>query len=296
MFSVVREEFQATHWYVATGLAGYCWEAVSPVAVVLLQHGYGEYSCRYYHQHSRLIQRLIELNISVYAFDMHGHGGSTGKKGDTDIRKAVSEHQIARQIIAKTRLPLYLIGHSLGGLVTAGSVAQNSEGVDGVVLLSPAIVNPATVIGDPILIALSRLLKPFPVTHLGKPEGLSRDPAQVERFLKDPHCYAKAANGLLGMTALSVSNSCWRRAKNWQAPVLLLHGTDDQYTSCDASSALFKKLAVEDKEQVLYEGFRHELLNDDAENLVTDKLIGWVLNRISARLIDDAETRAFQSV
>ncbi|MEK1939852.1 MAG: alpha/beta fold hydrolase [Pseudomonas sp.] len=295
MFSVVREEFQASHWYVATGLAGYCWEPVEPVAMVLLQHGYGEYACRYYHQHSRLIQRLLELNIAVYAFDMHGHGGSTGKPGNTDIRKAVSEHLIARELLAKKRLPLYLIGHSLGGLVTAGSVARDPEGVEGVVLLSPAIVKPATFVSDAILVALSRVLNPFPVAPLNKPEGLSRNPAQVERFLADPHCYVKAVHGLLGLTAVSVSNSCWRAASRWDTSVLLLHGTDDQYTSCQTASALFEKLAVQDKELAVYEGFRHELLNDDADLQVTDKLIGWVLNRLSARLIDNALERTYST-
>lgn len=288
MVSVVREDFHATRWYVATGLAGYCWEAAAPVAMVLLQHGYGEYACRYYHQHSRIIQRLLSLRISVYAFDMRGHGGSTGKPGSTDIRKAVAEHVTARRLLEEKRLPIYLLGHSLGGLVTAGSVAQYSGVLDGVVLLSPAIVKSATIVGDPLLIALSRILSPFAVAPRNKPEGLSRAPEQVAAFLSDPICYAKAVRGLLGLTAVSVSNACWRAASTWSVPLLLLHGTDDAYTSPENSSVLFNRLAVEDKEIGLYDGFRHELLNDDTEQVVIDKIIGWLLNRISANLIDNA--------
>jgi alpha-beta hydrolase superfamily lysophospholipase len=291
MFPIQREDFQATHWYVATGLAGYCWESKKPVAVVLLQHGYGEYACRYYHHHSGLIQRLVELNVSVYAFDMHGHGGSTGKIGATDIRQAVTEHVIARKLLEKKGLPIYLIGHSLGGLVTAGSVANYQAAAAGVVLLSPAVVRPATLVADTVLIGLSRILRSFPVSPLSRPEGLSRMPSQVDKFLADPYCYARAVRGLLGLTAVSVSNALWRAARSWSAPLLLLHGTDDSYTSCTTSAALFAHIGAEDKELGLYEGFRHELLNDDAEQVVLDRVLGWIVNRISAGLIDQALCR-----
>ena len=57
-------------WDIGTGVTGYVWHAPEPRAVLLLQHGYGEYARRFVGQYNRLIPHLLNMGVSVYAFDM----------------------------------------------------------------------------------------------------------------------------------------------------------------------------------------------------------------------------------
>jgi alpha-beta hydrolase superfamily lysophospholipase len=90
--------------------------------------------------YNRLIPRLVDLGLDVYAFDLPGHGGSPGKRGLVDVRKAVEVHLAARRGLQTNGHPLFLFGHSLGGLITAGSVIVDQCRVDGVILSSPALL------------------------------------------------------------------------------------------------------------------------------------------------------------
>jgi hypothetical protein len=65
-------------WDIGTGVTGYVWHAPDPRAVLLLQHGLGEYAQRYVTRYDRLIPHFLNARISVYAFDLWGHGRSQG--------------------------------------------------------------------------------------------------------------------------------------------------------------------------------------------------------------------------
>ncbi|KAJ0425449.1 Alpha/Beta hydrolase protein [Aspergillus carlsbadensis] len=115
----------------------------SPRAILILQHGFGEYAERYATSHSQFIPRLLENNIEVWALDLQGHGQSPGIRGVVDVHGAVKDHAWLVGFIAsgagestetteaapsvdESRIkpltpPILLFGHSLGGLVTAGS-------------------------------------------------------------------------------------------------------------------------------------------------------------------------------
>ncbi|CEL03344.1 hypothetical protein ASPCAL04500 [Aspergillus calidoustus] len=119
----------------------------SPRAILILQHGFGEYAQRYATSHSKFIPRLTDRGIEVWALDLQGHGQSPGVRGVVDLQAAVRDHvwlvgfaagggAISTGVTAATASvgstsdnarinpatpPILLFGHSLGGLVTAGS-------------------------------------------------------------------------------------------------------------------------------------------------------------------------------
>src|SRR5215217_7122006 len=76
-------------WDIGTGVTGYVWHAPHPRAVLLLQHGYGEYARRFVTQYNLLIPHLLNMGVSVYDFDMWGSGHSPGRRGLTDVGQAV---------------------------------------------------------------------------------------------------------------------------------------------------------------------------------------------------------------
>jgi pimeloyl-ACP methyl ester carboxylesterase len=126
-------------WDVGTGVTGYVWRAPDPRAALLLVHGWGDYGQRYVRQSSQLVPHLLERGITVYALDMWGNGRSPGARGATDIDDAVEDHLAARQRLRAQPLPLFLLGHSVGGLVTATSTLRDASGVRGMILVAPAL-------------------------------------------------------------------------------------------------------------------------------------------------------------
>src|SRR5215207_4039055 len=126
-------------WDIGTGVTGYVWRAPNPRAVLLLEHGWGDYVQRYVKQGSQLIPHLLARGISVYAIDMWGNGRSPGKHGVTDIGNAVEDHLAARRKLREQPLPVFVLGQSVGGLVTATTILRDQNGVQGMILVAPAV-------------------------------------------------------------------------------------------------------------------------------------------------------------
>jgi acylglycerol lipase len=266
-------------WDIA-GLRGRCWRPDRPRAAVLLQHGYAEYADRYVERYNRLIPRLVERGFAVYAFDAPGHGRSPGPRGLADVDAIVEAHRAARRSLAGR--PLFLFGHSLGGLVTAASVARDPAGVTGVVLSAPALLIHA----NPVLRALAPLIARAAPT-LGvqsplDPSGISRDEAEVRRYATDPMLYRGPVPALLGASALAVSERTHLCYRDWRTSVLVLHGTDDLFTDPEGSRRFVDAIAAPDKRLVTVEGGRHELLNDWDRDAALAAILDWLDARAPA--------------
>lgn len=268
-------------WDTGTGVAGYVWHAPAPRAALLLQHGYGEYALRFVGQYSQLIPRLLNAGFSVYAFDMRGSGHSPGRRGLTDVARAVEDHLAARRILRQQALPVFLFGHSLGGLVTATSVLREQGGVSGVVLSSAALLFEAS----RGLLAFARaaaLLAPT-VRAPHKAAGvdlLYRGAERDEVLAADPLFYRGRVPMLVAATAGNIAHDNWNRYHGWEVPVLLIHGTADTWTDPRGSQRLFESIASDDKTLHLVEGGYHELLNDAGRDETVRVVMKWLERRL----------------
>ena len=129
-----------------SGAVMHSWSVAAPRGVVVLQHGFAEYAERYQEQPA-LIPQLGAAGFDVIALDLWGHGRSPGRRGVTNVRLAVDDHLEVRRRAALGGVPVLLVGHSLGGLVTACSVRASPVELSGVVLLSPALSRPGAGFG-----------------------------------------------------------------------------------------------------------------------------------------------------
>lgn len=266
-----------SEWLNVDGIASYKWRAESPRGQVLLQHGLGEYSTRYVDQYNALIPKLVDLGFDVYAFDLPGHGNSEGKRALIDLHKGIELHLRARDLMAGAKLPTFLYGHSLGGLVTAGSIIRNGDGISGAVIGSSALHLPSQG-WERAVAGLMGTIAPNSPIPLPRPglEALSRDPKVVAKAALDPMFFQGKAKNLVAKTVLQVSDEVWAKAASWQVPTLIMHGDKDTSTDHRASIKLYESIRARDKELAIYPGAFHELLNDLVKDEATEKLIGWI--------------------
>ncbi len=267
-------------WDIGQDVAGYVWKVDNPRAQVLLQHGYGEYAQRYVEYYSQLIPKLNQNGMDVYAIDLPGHGNTKGTRGLVDLTKAVELHLQAR-VKLPSDIPTVLFGHSLGGLITAGSITKDRANVVAVILSSSAMQAPSK-LWERVLGKVSAALAPAAPMPLPRPgmEALTRDKDLLNRFLSDPMMYQGKPQNLVAKTVLQVSDEVWSKVSDWKVPTLIFHGNKDTSTSHLQSQALHEKIASPDRKLLIYPGGYHELLNDLNHQEVERDVFGWLLARV----------------
>lgn len=283
--STMAQDLQHETFKLFRGTAAHIWKPQqSPYkAVIIIQHGFGEYAERYVTSHHNIISHLVSAKYIVYAMDMWGHGRSSGTRGVVHINKAVQDHLELRRLAHEQNpdIPIVLFGHSLGGLVTAGSTVANQENVKAVLLTGPAFVEPLPYILRLASGFIARMIPKWQIPgRKGSLDGLTRDTKEVERLRDDPLIPQNGISFLIGATALDVNQDIVAGYKNWTVPTLVLHGNADTYCDWKASEKFVNGIASEDKELVVYEEGRHEILHDAEGDEVLERVLGWIAKHV----------------
>ena len=227
-------------------------------AAVLVVHGFAEHSGRYEH----VGQWLAERGFAVHAYDHRGHGRSAGRRCHVDrFDEYLDDLAI---VLAQVRSdhpedPVFLIGHSMGGLVVATFARERKPDVSGVVLSGAALALPEG--NSRIRVArLMRAILPRVRLDAGLDlQGLSTDPRVIEAYLADPlverKMTASLAAELLGAVERTGPNGA-----DVALPLLVLHGGDDPI--CPPSGSERFAAAARAGRFVRYPGLRHEIFNE----------------------------------
>ena len=231
------------------------WPDVPPRAVVLLVHGIAEHSGRYAYPAAHLLLK----GIAVLSFDARGHAQSEGVRTYVEtFDHYLNDLEVALDWAHDEAgaLPLFLMGHSLGGLMVARYIVDRQpEGLSGVVLSSAALQIPADL--SPLLqrIAgvLSRLVPRLRLTRLDLAD-LSRDSAVGRAFAEDPLTDKKGVRARVGHEILDSTKRVQAHPEAFSQPLLLFHGTADRITDPEGSRWLYAQAPPEDKTLNLYEG------------------------------------------
>jgi acylglycerol lipase len=269
-------------WDIGTRVAAYVWHAGSPRAAVLVEHGWGDYSQRYVKQFNQLVPHLLERGISVYAIDMWGNGRSPGSRGATDIAAAVEDHLAARRRLGEQPLPVFVLGHSVGGLVTATSVLRNQSGVRGMILIAPAlkwdVSGPLRFVARVGGFLVPTFAMPVPAAD---PAVQSRDTQLHARLAMDPLMHMRSISWVTAGSGAAISHANWPLYERIIVPVLVVHGTGDVVAVPAASRAFIDAVRSDDKMLSLVDGGRHSLLDDPPsreEALAT--IMDWLERRL----------------
>ena len=190
-----------------------------------------------------------------------------------DFLETVREEQPGR--------PLYLLGHSLGGLIATAYVEERpTDGLAGLILCSPFLRLGMPV--PPLKLHAARVLSLVaPALNIGNtldPAGLSHDQDVVRAYGTDPlnHHVATARWAAEVVTAQSAALSAAGRIR---LPLLLLYGDADAVADPQAGRELFAAAGSTDKTVHRYEGYYHEIFNETGRDAVVADLAAWLAAR-----------------
>jgi alpha-beta hydrolase superfamily lysophospholipase len=247
-----------------------------PKAVLLIAHGLAEHSGRYEH----FAEFFVNHGYGVFGLDYPGHGKSDGDR--CHIAK-FSEYTDSIILLTKRvrdvcpESPLFLIGHSMGGLVAASFLIEHQADFAGCVL-SGAAVQPAfelPAIQRLIMNLMSRVLPKLRVLQL-ESSDVSRDPEVVERYRNDPLVFNGKVTARLAEQLISEMSSLQENLGRINLPMLVLHGSEDRITSIEGSKMLHEKISSQDKKVIIYDGLYHEVYNEPEQEAVMTDVLNWM--------------------
>lgn len=255
---------------------------------LLIVHGYCEHRGRY----RETALHLAEQGYWVLTFDLRGHGQSGGTRAFirrideylADISAALAHlNRIYRKGPEEPKQPRtqpFLVGHSLGGLLSLRYALDRPAELRALALSSPFLGLKAELPAwERGLATVASMLYPsLALPNNIRSEDLTHDPALVAAHAADPLIYPKATVRWFTETQ-AAQQEVLRRAPQLKVPTLLMQAGEDRLVDPAASQAVFDRLPASlDKTFLLYPGLFHEILNELERERVRADLVGW-LNR-----------------
>lgn len=252
----------------------------TPKAVLINLHGLGDHSSLY----PTIASHFPECGIAVYAYDMRGNGRSPGQRAYLnhwreyrgDLRAFVQQ---VRGWEPDSRI--FLLGHSLGGLVVLDYALEHPDGLAGVIAAAPPLGKVGV---PPYLMALGRVMSrlwPRFSLQVGMDlSGLARDPAVIETVMADPLFHRRGTARLSTEVTAAISR-VQAHAEDLQVPLLILHGTADRMVPPDGSRDFFSRVNQPARKFREYPDGYHGLFADVNHAEVLADVERWLEDRLS---------------
>lgn len=254
----------------------------TPKGVICILHGSGEYGLCY----EQTAVRLSKRGYGAFAIDLYGHGYSSGERGAIGSRDDVFS-AVDRMLDSAQNeyagVPVFLLGHSMGGLIAlAYRLMREGAPFAGYAASSPWLRLNAMKYSPEDMMAYAELVRKNPEliirTQVSK-EDLHEGAATEE---KDPMLHGKMALGAV-FERMEDVDTVFAGAGEKRPPVYLFAGRDDPICNPEGTAELAKAVG-KDCTFYLWDGMKHNLLNDQREDEVVDRLADWldsVIEKIS---------------
>lgn len=252
------------------------WDPATTKAVVVISHGLAEHSGRYAH----VAARLNAGGYAVYAIDHWGHGRSEGTRANVERFSLVTAD--LDTLLSKAReehpgTPVFLLGHSLGGLLALDYVVTHGEsGLAGLLLSGPVVDTSG---GTRLQRAAAGLLSKY-APNLGVLDldatAVSRDPEVVKKYVADPLNYHGKIRARTGAEILLGVDRVVAGLPKLRLPMLVMHGTLDRLAPPAGSKLVAERSGSKDKTLKLYDGLFHEIFNEPEQDAVLDDVVAWL--------------------
>lgn len=250
----------------------------APRGVVVISHGFNSHSGQYLW----VGEQFAGAGYATYALDHRGRGQSEGERFYVDKFTDFTGDLNTFISMAKAEnpgLPVFLLGHSAGGVISCGYAIEYPGEIDGLICESFAFKLPVPDLVLAVLKGISYLTPHLHVFALNN-KDFSRDPAVVESMNNDPLIKGESQPAETAAEMIRADQMLEKCFDRITIPVFIIHGTLDKATRPDGSQFFYDHAGSTDKTLKLYEGHYHDLLNDVDKEIVMQDILDWVGARV----------------
>jgi acylglycerol lipase len=261
-----------------------CWLPESePKAVLLIVHGLAEHSGRY----MNIVNHFVPLGYAVYGMDHLGHGKSDGTR--VFVRRFEDYTNTFKIYFDRIRRwqpgkPIFLVGHSMGGLISAVYLLDHQAELRGAVLSGVAVKVPDNI--TPAIVIVGKMLSAL-MPRLGliglDADGVCRDPAVVQAYVSDPLVFKGKTTARLAAEMLKAMQYVSAAATQITLPILIVQGSADKLVDPAGAQMLYDGVSSADKEIRIYDGFYHEVFNEPEHDKVLRDVEIWLESHLVSR-------------
>lgn len=257
------------------------WEPTGARAAIVVVHGLGEHSGRY----EAFGARMADYRFATFACDLRGHGLSDGRRGHVPSFDAVLQDvdRFRREVQGLTdeRVPLFVLGHSMGGLIALRYQEEYAKAFTGAIIVSPWLATALPVPRWKVTLAnlVAPVLPALPVRNGVDAADLSHDPDVVTAYRNDPLVHSRITPRLF-IEASKAMGLVLQRADRLTDPLLFLIAGDDRLVAAEKSLRFAGRLPAELTTIRHYPGMYHEVLNETERSVPMRDIREWVAARI----------------
>ncbi len=250
----------------------------TPRAVVAIVPGFNSHSGYY----AWAAEQFVAKDLAVYAVDLRGRGQSDGERFYVqNFADYVSDAGLLVDLAREREpgLPVFLLGHSAGGVVSCIYAIENQKTLAGFICESFAHQVPAPDFALAVLKGLSHVAPHAHVLRL-KNEDFSRDAKVVQAMNADPLIAHETQPTQTVAEMVRADERLKKEFADLTLPLLILHGSLDKATKPSGSQFFYDTASSKDKTIHIYGGHYHDLLNDVGKEIVIDDIVEWIDARI----------------
>jgi acylglycerol lipase len=245
-------------------------------AVLFLVHGLGEYCGRY----TNYVNTFVPLGYAIYGLDHFGHGKCEGEREVVERFSDYTDPLTTYYQMVKgwqPGKPVFILGHSLGGLIACTYLLDHQADFKGAILSAPAIK-----VGDAIssmTITMGKILSviaPKAGVLALDATGISRDPEVVKAYVNDPLVFHGKTPARLAAEMLKAMQRVTREVDKISLPFIVIQGGADKLVDPGGAQMLYDKAGSQDKTLKIYQGLYHEVHNEPERDVMFKDLETWL--------------------
>jgi alpha-beta hydrolase superfamily lysophospholipase len=264
---------------------------------VIVLHGFAEHLRRY----DKVVTELMDAGFACHLFDLRGHGHSGGRRGhvsrfsdyldDLDLfvhetTGRVSSTSDKNDPRAKQgrEVPLFVLAHSLGGLVALNYVLHRPRAFDALAVSSPFLAPAFKLppLAKEVGAIAAYVMPTFSLKSVVQPDWLTHDASIATAYKQDPLVFSTLTTGWWHAVR-DAQEEVLERAREIRTPAFFLLGDADRLADWRHSRAVFERLGSINKRLEVYPGFFHEVLNELGRERVIKDLISWFTSNLNSR-------------